>query len=221
MNESENVDEGSGRWRLPVAAAGLLLVAGGGMHPEAPDDLSFRDNLAAMMEDDAWVPGHTLVAVSAALVLVALVAVRRSGAWPVTPRLLRLATVAAGLNLVEAVLHTASVVDKDQLAAGETPPVTLGHLIAAVIAYPLFGAAIAALAWTLARNWSPPLRAVSGAGIVGGIATAFSAPLVVVARVQEFDLLFAVGAIGIALWLTVLGLAGLRATAPAPQVAPA
>lgn len=200
-----------------VAVSGALLFVGGGMHPEAPDDLSFRDNLAAMMADDAWVPGHSLMAIGAAVLLVALLIVRRRGSWPEAAKIVPFAVVAMAVNVVELILHTASVVDKEELAAGESPVVTMAHLGAAVLAYPLFGAAIALLAWQLMRSWSVPLRAVS-AGIVGGIANGLAAPLVILTQKQDFDVLFAIGGIATAVWLVVLGLAGVRVPAPRQRV---
>ncbi len=210
---NERADGTQWPWRLAVGVSGLLLFAGGGMHPDAPEGLGFRESLAAMMADDAWVPGHSLMAIGAVALLMGLVLVRRADAWPAASRLLPAAVVISVANVVEAVFHTASVVDKEQLAAGGTPPVAFIHLALAVVVYPAFGLTIAALAWKLSASWSPALRAVSAAGVIGGLMHASSAPLVILTQNDAFDVLF-LGAIPIAVWSVVLGIAGLRAAAP-------
>jgi hypothetical protein len=91
------------------------------------------------------------------------------------------------------------------------PAITFAHLTMAVIAYPLFGFTVAALAWRLASSWSLPLRAVTAAGIIGGIANGLAAPLTVGLREPAFSVLF-MGGIGISIWLLVMGVAGLRRT---------
>ncbi len=200
-------------WRPLIGLAGVVSFVGGGMHPQAPDGLQFRDSLAAMMADGAWVPGHALLGIGSALALAGLLAVRRTGAWPAASTALPFAVVAAAINTLELVFHTAAVIDRDELAAGEWPPLALVHLGMAVAAYPLFGVAIAWLAWRLLASWSLPLRAVSVAGIVGGIANALAAPLTILLRDPDFAFLFPIGGIGISIWLAVMGLAGLRSTA--------
>ncbi len=187
MRAMEEVSGRRGAWRPVLVVSGLLLFIGGGMHPSAPEGLSFRDNLAAMMEDDAWVPGHALMAVSSALLVVGLMMIRRRNSWPEAAKVLPVAVAAAAFNTFELILHTASVVDKEELAAGESPLIAMAHLTAAVIGYPLFGIAIAVLAWKLLRSWSAPLRAVS---IVGGIANALSAPIAIVSQKNDFDFCF-------------------------------
>jgi hypothetical protein len=122
------------------------------------------------------------------------------------------------VNTVELLLHTVAVVDKEALARNESPFVAMAHVVAAVVAYPVFGIAIALLAWHLLRTWAAPLRAVSVAGIVGGIANALSTPLVVLARVDGADALFPIAGITIALWLIVAGVAGIRVPATADAV---
>jgi hypothetical protein len=198
------------QWRPLMAAAGLVLLVAGGMHPDAPNDLSFRDTLAAMMDDGKWVPAHALLTVSMVLLAAGLVAARRRGVWPAAARLLPFAILAAAVNTVEAVLHTVSVVDTDELAAGESPPIAVAHLVAAVIAYPMLGVAVAALAWKLMPSWSPGWRAFSIIAMIGGIAYTLSTPLVVVARLGDADFLFPLGAIPMALWFTLVGIVGVR-----------
>jgi hypothetical protein len=203
-------------WRPLFVVGGLLWVMGGATHPSAPTDLSFNDNLAVMMEQDAWVPSHSLMAVGMTLILVGLVVVRRGGTFPVTSRLMTFALVAAALNVVEMVVHTMAFVDRQELAADEAAPIAFTHLGLALIAYPLLGVAVVLLALRLARE-STLLRTVAVIGVVGGAANALSVPLAAATGGNTFDFLFPVGAIGIAAWLVgvaAVGLAG-RPTAAA------
>ncbi len=163
-----------------------------------------------MMDDGTWVLGHALLAVGSALFFAGLLVVRRTGAWSAASHALRFAVVATVINTLELVFHTAAVIDKDALAGGDWPPLALIHLGLAVIAYPLFGAAVVWLAWRLLRTWNLPLRVFSVAGIVGGIANALAAPLTILLRDPDYAFLFPIGGIGISLWLTVVGLAGSR-----------
>ena len=199
--------------------AGLLFAVGGSQHPDAPTDLSFRDNLAVMMEDDAWVPSHVLMATSGILLVAALLVVRRGRLWPAAERLLPFALVAATVNAVELVFHTLALVDRQELADGESPPLAMTHLALSVVAYPLFGIAIALLAWRLASGWSPPLRVLAVVGVVGGIANALSAPVAILTRENTFDFLFPVGGIAIAVWLVAIGAVGIGETAPPERAA--
>ena len=196
-------------WRPLFAAAGVLLAVGGSMHPEADDALEFKEQLVVMMSNSSWVPGHSLMALSSMVLVAGLLLARRDSAWAAAGRLLPLAVVAAAVNSVELVLHTASVVDKDQLAAGGMPPVAFAHLALAVVAYPLFGLTMAALAWRMAGSWAVPLRAVSAAAVLGGVANAVAAPATILLREPAFSVLFT-GAVALALWMVVMGVAGLR-----------
>jgi len=200
-------------WRLAVGIAGALTFAGGGMHPDSADGASLQEGLAEMTAfTGEWVTGHGLMTAGSAMLVLGLLAVRRAGAWPAAARVLPFALVATAVNTVELVLHTAAVTDHDRLAAGEWPPLTVAHLSAAVVAYPLFGVALVALAWRLLPTWAPPLRAVAAAGMVAGVANALAAPLTV-AGVDGANELFPIAGIGSALFLVTAALAGLRSPA--------
>ncbi len=217
--EGHEMGTGVRNWRPWVVAAGSLLFIGGGMHPEGGDGLSIRANFALMMADDAWVPGHSLMAVGAALLLVGVLLARRERAWPVPDTVMRFGVVAAAANVVELVIHTIVVVDKDALASGETQVLTALHLATAVAFYPLYGVAVAVLAFRLAGAWGRPLLAVSAVGVVGGVANALSAPLVILTEDSSYAVLFPVAGIAISVWLVAFGLAGARSPRPSPAVA--
>lgn len=197
-------------WRLLFLAGGLLTFVGGAMHPEAPDGLTFRQNLAVMMDDPTWVPGHALTAIGAALLLAGFVVLRRRGGWPSVARLLPVAIVTAAIYTLELVVHTASVVDKDELASGDMGLVTVTHLALAVVGYPLFGLATAAIAWRLLRTWPVPLWPFAVLGIVGGVSNALAAPLTILPEEPDFAVFFPIGGIGTALWYVAAAGAGVR-----------
>jgi len=209
-------------WRPLVAVAGLLTFVGGAMHPDASAaNLPLRANFASMMANGSWVPGHLIMTVGGAFLLGGVVLARRD--WPLSDALLRLALVAAVLNLVELVIHTAVVVDEAALRAGETHVLTALHLAGSGISYPLFGITVAILAWRLAGAWSRPLWVVSAVGIIGGICNALSTTLALLTGDSNYGFLFPVAGISISVWLFVLGVAGLRfdrsaktAVAPSP-----
>ena len=195
----------------PLIVLGALASAvGGNLHPEAPEGLSFRDNLVAMMDDPAWVPGHAIATIGLALLTAGLVIAKRRGAWPSVSGLLPFAAISAGAYALEMAVHTASVVDKDQLAGGGIGAVAGVHLALAVLTSPFFGAATVLLAVRLFRTWAVPLRPFAALGVIGGVATALAAPLTVGFQDPEFAALFPIAGIGTSVWFLVAGLAGLR-----------
>lgn len=200
----------------PLLVLGAIASAvGGNLHPEAPEGLSFRDNLVVMMEDDAWVPGHSVASVGLALLALGLFVAHRNGAWPAAKRLLLPAAIAAAAYTVEMIAHTAAVVDKETLADGGIGVVAGIHLTLAVITGPLFGAAVIALAWRLGRTWPVPLLPFAALGVVGGVATVLAAPLTVGFQDPVYADLFPISGIGTSIWFLVAGLAGQRSRRPA------
>lgn len=206
-------------WRGLVAAAGLLTFVGGSMHPQAPDGLGFEDELVHMMKSDQWVPGHGLLTIGAAMLLVGLVLIRRAGRWPEAAGLLRYAIVATAVYTAELVFHTAAVVDRDALVDGDFGPIITTHLALAFVAYPLFGVATALLGARFVRTWAAPMKPLAVLGIVAGIANGLAAPLVIGFQDPAFSPLFAIGGIGTAAFYLAAGLAGLRQPAEAPVAA--
>ena len=195
----------------PLLVIGALATAvGGNLHPEAPEGLSFRDNLVAMMDDGAWVPGHAIATVGLALIAAGLLVARRNGAWPAAARLLPFAALAAAAYALEMAVHTAAVVDQDRLAEGGIGIVAGTHLALAVLTSPVFGLATVALAVRLVRTWAVPLRPFALLGVIGGVATTLAAPLTVGFQDPEYAALFPIAGIGTSVWFLVAGLAGLR-----------
>jgi len=201
------------RWRPLVGAAGLLTFLGGPLHPDSSDTAPLQERMATMTADTVpWVIGHGLMTIGSALLVVALLVARRSGAWPPAAGVLPFAVVATVVNTFELVLHTAAVLDHDALARGDWPPLSVTHLAASVVSYPLFGVAVILLAWRLMATWPGPLRPFAVVGILGGLANAAATPLAVLFDVDGASALFPLAAIGISAWLVAVALIGIRAT---------
>lgn len=205
-------------WQLALVASGLLAAVGGGMHPDvAAEGNTAREELAVMTANDAWVPGHTLLALSVALLAVGLWGARRSGRWPGADQALKVGVVAVLLYLVEAVMHTAAAVDADNLAHDHSAPVAMTHLALAAFLYPLSGAAIVWMANAIGAEWGR-LRFLSALGIVGGCVHAVVVPMTLLLPDTDTTPLFAIAGITVAVWSLVTGLIGL--TRPAPRTQP-
>lgn len=205
-------------WQLALVASGLLAAVGGAMHPDVgAAGSSTREELAVMTADSAWVPGHTLLAISVALLALGLWGARRSGRWPGADQALRVGVVAVSLYLVEAVMHTAAAVDADNLAHDHSAPVAMTHLALAAFLYPLSGAAIVWMAHTLGAEWGR-LRFLSALGIVGGCVHAVVVPMTLLLPDTDTTPLFATAGMTVAAWSIATGAIGL--TRPAPRTQP-
>lgn len=202
-------------WQLALITSGVLATVGGGMHPDVgAAGNTARQELAVMTADDAWVPGHTLLALSVALLALGLWGARRSGRWPGADRALKVGLVAICLYLVEAVMHAAAAVDADNLAHGHSAPVAMTHLALAAFLYPISGAAIVWTASSIGAEWGR-LRVLSVLGIVGGCVHAVVVPATLLLPETDTTPLFAIAGVTIAAWSLATGLIGL--TRPAPR----
>jgi hypothetical protein len=196
-------------WQLALIASGLLAAVGGGRHPDvAAEGNTAREELAVMTADDAWVPGHALLALGVALLALGLWGARRSGRWPRADQALKVGVVAICLYLVEAVMHTAAAVDSEALAHGHSAPVAFTHLGLAAVLYPLSGIAIVWMAHAMGTDWGR-LRFLSVLGIVGGCVHAVSVPATLLLPDTETSPLFATAGMLLAAWALVVGLVGL------------
>ena len=191
-----------GWWRPCLLLAGGFILAGGPLHP--------RGDMAQMLGHPDWVLSHVLVTAGFVALLGGLVLYRRVPALPPRSRSwTRWAIWATALQLVEMVLHTASVVDHHNLVTGQPTPVLGAHLAMAVVAYPLFGIAAAlwivvtARARALASPWVVPL------GVIGALAHGAAPVLVVTFGVPQARILFPMVML-LALWLVIAALVPLR-----------
>jgi hypothetical protein len=208
-------------WRLALIASWLLAVIGGPMHPDADVEDSLRQELAAMTADPLWVPGHTLLALSTALLALGLWGASRSDAWPDARTALRWGALAVGVYVVETVMHLLAVVDSDALASGEAAPVAFTHIGLATVLYPVSGLTIVWVALTLARSWTGPAKLLAVTGVLGGTVHALSVPATMVLPDLDATPMFASAGMLLALWSLSIGLIGLRrSSASAPRIRP-
>ena len=208
-------------WRILLVVSGVLLAAGGPMHPGSDGSDTIRQELTTMTADDAWVPGHTLVAVSTAVLAAGLWAAYRSGAWPASVRrTLAITATIVSIYVVETVFHLAAVVDSDELAHGHAAPVAMTHLGLAAVLYPVSGWAIVFLAWAFGRAWTGWRRGIAVLGIVAGLAHAFSVPLTFLLPEAELTPVFALAGMTLALFSIATGAVGAPRAAVVPAKVP-
>ena len=198
------------RWRIALGVAGLLLIAGGPLHPDAHPELDFFRSTALMLSDPGWVPSHALMLASFVVLLAGLIGLVRSGC--LTGRsatVARVATIGGVVAVVEGVLHLAAVVDAAALQAGTPTPILDAHLALAVVAYPAIGLPLAVLAWLGGRSRMLTHPLLGALGALGAFLHGIAAPVVVTTRDQQFSFLFQ-GAILFAIWLVAVGIGRVR-----------
>ena len=196
-----------GLWRPCFLLAGVFILIGGPLHPGG--------TMEQMLAHPNWVPSHLLqlagfLALGAGLVLHrrAVPLSEQSTRWS------RWALYGTALQAFEMVLHTASSVDHGRLMAGEPTPVLTAHLALAVVAYPLFAAAIVGWILATARDRTLASPWVAWLGIIGVVAHGLAAPLVVAFGLMQFRILFPMVML-LALWLILAALWPRRAAAGA------
>lgn len=205
-------------WRLLLVASGLLLAAGGPMHPSSDAEDSLREELATMTAADGWVPGHSLIVVSTFLLAAALWIAWRGRVWPTSvQRTLGPAATAISLYVVETIAHLAAVVDSEALADGHAAPVAFGHIGLAAVLYPVSGWALVFLAVAFGRAWTGWRRAITVVGVVAGLLHAFSVPCTILFPDAEMTPVFAAAGMSIALFSLLTGIAGAPRAVPAAQ----
>ncbi|WP_392544780.1 hypothetical protein [Oryzobacter telluris] len=201
---------------LTTGAGGLLLGAGGQLHPRG-SGATVDAYLSSMLGDPGWATSHVLLLAGTVTTTIGLALLRRSGATGprVAPWLLA-AVVGWAVAALELVPHLFAVNDAEALAHhGDTPVLDL-HLLAQVVATPALGLTAAALAVAVARaagTW--PARLLAVPGVLGGLGYAAAGPLVATTHDLAVTPLFALQA-GVAVWLVgtaVRLLAGRRAPA--------
>lgn len=202
-------------WRLILVVSGLLIVAGGRMHPDAEATDSLREELATMTADPLWVPGHTLVMLGTVGIAVALWWARSLGIWQRAGKALTVAAVAMSLYSVETVFHLAAVLDTHNLEHGHAAPIAFTHIGLSIVLYPLSGAALAWLGTRLLRTESGIRRVVPVLAVIAGVLHAVVIPATLIFPDAEISPMFAGAAIGMALWSLLTGLVGASVERPA------
>lgn len=206
-------------WRVVLVMSGLLIIAGGRMHPDAEATDSIREELATMTADPLWVPGHALIALGTIGIVGVLWWARSRGIWAGTGRALTAAAIAMSLYAVETVFHLAAAADAHNLAHGHAAPVAFTHVGLSVLLYPLSGAALAWLGISLIRTQSGIRRVVPVLAVVAGVLHALVIPTTLVLPDAELTPVFASAAIGMALWSILTGVVGTERRSRRDEVA--
>ena len=194
-------------WRPAFVLSALLLMVGGPQHPDG--------TMVEMLAHPNWVRAHSLMLAGFVVLFVGLLLFRANPLLPArTQRWTRYALVGTGLQVVEMVLHTASVVDHANLAAGSATPVLTTHLAAALVFYPAFSATVVGLIVVAARDGVLGSPWISWLGVVGLVANGI-APALVLSGFDDATLLFRLLML-FAVWLILSGLWGIRRTAERP-----
>lgn len=202
----------SNGWRLSLLVGGLLMAAGGPMHPEADASDSLTQGLATMTADAAWIPGHALIMVGTLFVVAGLWLARSRGVWPGAERAVTAAAVTMSLYAVETVFHLAAAADQAALAAGELPPITLTHLALSIVLYPLSGTGLVLLGTYLMITQRGVRRVLPVVAVVAGVLHAASVPTTMLLPDLDARLLFAGAGMGLALWAIGTAVLGVRRT---------
>jgi len=186
-------------------AGGLLMAAGGQLHPRGSGD-SVDAHLLSMFESPAWPLAHLLLLAGAVASCLAFVTARRVEAFgPSVQRWLPGVAAAWAFGAAELVPHLLAAGEAHALEHHESTPVLDVHLLMQVIATPavgLTGAFVAVLVHRASRTWASGVLAVFG--VVGGLLYAAAAPVVVLTEDPAFTVLFACQA-GLAVWLLGTG----------------
>ncbi|MFI6096963.1 hypothetical protein ACIA8G_15480 [Lentzea sp. NPDC051213] len=193
-------------WALTVGAVALFI--GGMLHPRKDPALSGHAAEAAWIGDPMWVPSHALVLLSSTLFALGLVGLLRHR--PDLPAAARRAgwTAVAGavLSVIENVPHLAATTESDAAAAGHATPFLSTHMVLALLAFPLFGFSVAALAALSKRHLAHPALGVGA--VIGGISWGLAPWVVGPLGLESFNVLFIVGML-MALWFAAVGIGSL------------
>jgi hypothetical protein len=144
-----------------LAAAGLLLAAGGVLHPRVDTAVDFEAGVAGMVESSTWVASHLLTMAGFAVLAVTLA---RGSTWA------RVAAAGAALAALESLPH---------LLAADV------HTVLQAVATPAVGLSFAALAIVSGG------RLVAAFAVVGGLAYALAGPAIALTENSAFSPLFA------------------------------
>lgn len=200
----------TGWWPFALIVGAVALLIGGLLHPEEDPALSGHAATAAWIGDPLWVPSHSLILLSSVLFALGLFGLLR--ARPDLPATTRragwVAVAGAVLSVVENVPHLAASFESEAAAAGHATPFLNTHAVLALVAFPLFGFAVAALAVFSGRHLTHPAFAV--AAVIGGICWGLGPWAVGPLGMASLDVLFIVGML-MALWFAAVAVSGLTA----------
>ncbi|MFS8096162.1 hypothetical protein LFM09_03390 [Lentzea alba] len=198
-------------WPWTLVAGAVALVSGGMLHPEEDPSLTGHAAEAAWIGDPLWVPSHSLILLSSILFALGLTGLLRDKPLPAAARRAGwIAVAGAVLCVVENVPHLVAHFESDAAAAGHSTPFLNTHQVLALLAFPVFGLSVAALA--VLGKLTNPLFTVGA--VVGGIAWSLGPWAVGPLGLEQLDVLFIIGML-MALWFAAVGVGGLtRAKGP-------
>ncbi|HET7720785.1 MAG TPA: hypothetical protein VFK43_12515, partial [Acidimicrobiales bacterium] len=177
---------------LPLGIGGLLLAAGGQLHPHETK-ATVHDTLEHYLTSSVWDLSHLLSLAGILVAVVGLVLARRSQTFgPKVQAALSVAIWCWGLAAIELVPHVLARRDLDALRAEGSTPILDLHLLLAVFATPLFGLAAVALAIAVARSArTKPAWALAVLATIGGLAYAAAGPQIRFVGNVDLSVLFA------------------------------
>ncbi len=188
---------------LALAGAGVAIATGGLLHPSGDP--------IAQLASPWWTTSHAVLMAGMLLLAIGAAAcvVGRD-----LPRPVRTATgvtaVAAILSVGELVPHLLAATDLHALEHGGAHPFYDIHLMAGPVTNAVIGLSLAVLAVLAAPSRALGLGSLPAAlAVVGGVAFAAAAPLIVATGVGAFGVLFS-GSVLMGLWLLISGVTLLR-----------
>lgn len=192
----------SNLWRLFFVLSAILLVVGGPRHPGG--------TMAEMLAHPDWLPSHALTLLGFVALLMGLILYQRSVLLPDRTRTwVRFAVLGTALLVVEMSFHTAATIDQLNLVAGRATPVLTTHLWLSVVLYPIFALTLVGLIIADARDRVLGSVWIAWMGILGAVAPALAAPLVVLLHVERARNLFPLMVL-FALWALLAGVWPIR-----------
>jgi hypothetical protein len=191
---------------IGLTAAGLLMAAGGLMHPQADSGAGYEEALAGMFDASAWTASHALVLLGYVVLAVSAALLARTADLPKAVRTAVWAVAAgATLGAIESVPHLLAASESTELVGGDATPLTDAHALLQVVTTPAVGLSIATLAVLSARGHVLGNGRIAAAvAVAGGTAVALSGPLLFVTEDPAFSPLFA-GSAALAVWLVLAG----------------
>jgi len=195
-------------WPWAMIAAAVAYVTGGLLHPDMDPTLPEAAALAAWIGDALWVPSHALILVGSILLLPGLLGLlsARPGLSTGARRAGWVAVAGAVLWAVEGLPHVGAATESAAAAAAQPTPILFSHQLLSLLAYPLLGLTVAALAVLGGRQLAHPVFAVFA--VVGGLAWSIAPWGVGPLGIGALGALFPVGIL-MAVWFAAVGVSEL------------
>ena len=184
---------------------GLLMMAGGQLHPRGSGD-TVDEYLLTMFSSSGWLSSHLVLLAGSVTSCLAFVAAWRSAAFGGrVQRWLPLVAVAWALGAAEMLPHLLAANDAHALEHHEATPVLDLHVLMQLVASPAVGLTSAFIAVAVAAAVKTrPAQVLAGFAVLGGLGSAAASPLVTATGDTRFALLFPLQT-GLAVWLMGTG----------------